>query len=244
MRALTRWLFWGSSLPSSGSASSRIKSLPDPNTSSWIHWLILQRAVPAWTRPQRHLGSPISLFSLVQSLSRVRLFAIPLTAACQASLSVTNSQNLLKLISIKLVMPSNHLILCCPLLLRPSIYIYKYIINIHKMKVTQSCQTLWSRGQYSPWNSRGQNTGVCSLSLLQGVFPTQGLNPGLLHCRQILYQLSNQGNQRIPEWVAYPFCCGSSQPRNELGSPALHVDSLPSELSIYLSMGFPHSSVG
>ena len=43
---------------------------------------------------------------------------------------------------------------------------------------------------YSPWNSPGQNTGVGSFSLLQGIFPTQGLNPGLLHCRQILYQLS------------------------------------------------------
>ena len=44
-----------------------------------------------------------------------------------------------------------------------------------------------------PWNSPGQNTGMGSDSLLQGVFPTQGLNPGLPHCRQILYQLSHQG---------------------------------------------------
>ena len=43
---------------------------------------------------------------------------------------------------------------------------------------------------YSPWNSPGQNTGVGSLFLLQGIFPTQKLNQGLLHCRQILYQLS------------------------------------------------------
>ena len=43
---------------------------------------------------------------------------------------------------------------------------------------------------YSPWNSPGQNTGVGSLSLLQGIFPTQGSNPGLPHCGQILYQLS------------------------------------------------------
>ena len=53
----------------------------------------------------------------VQSLSRVQLFATPWTAACQASLSITNSMSLLKLMSIKLVMPSNHLILCYPLLL-------------------------------------------------------------------------------------------------------------------------------
>ena len=53
---------------------------------------------------------------------RVRLFATPWTAACQASLSFTISQSLLKLMSIELVMPSNHLILCCPLLLLPSIF--------------------------------------------------------------------------------------------------------------------------
>ena len=60
-------------------------------------------------------------FSSVQSLSRVQLFATPWTAARQASLSITNSRSLLKLMSIELVMPSNHLILCRPLLL-PSIF--------------------------------------------------------------------------------------------------------------------------
>ena len=60
-------------------------------------------------------------FSSVQSLSHVRLFASPWTAACQASLSVTNTQSLFKLMSIELLMPSSHLILCCPLLLLPSI---------------------------------------------------------------------------------------------------------------------------
>ena len=49
-------------------------------------------------------------------------------------------------------------------------------------------------GLYSPWNSPGQNTGVGSHSSLQGIFPIQGLNPGLPHCRQILYQLSYQGS--------------------------------------------------
>ena len=60
-------------------------------------------------------------FSSVQSLSRVRLFATPWITACQASLSITNSQSLLKLMSIQSVMPSSHLILCCPLLLLPPI---------------------------------------------------------------------------------------------------------------------------
>ena len=54
--------------------------------------------------------------------------------------------------------------------------------------------SLRPHGLSSPWNSPGQNTGVGSLSLLQGIFPTQGWNPGLLHCRQILYQLSHQGS--------------------------------------------------
>ena len=75
--------------------------------------------------------------------------------------------------------------------------------------------SLWHHGLYSPWNSPGQNTGVGSLSLLQGIFPTQGSSPGLPHCRQIIYQLSHKGSQRILEWVAYPFSSGSFWPRNQ-----------------------------
>ena len=72
-------------------------------------------------------------------------------------------------------------------------------------------------GLYSPWNSLGQNTEVGSLSLLQGIFPTQGSNPRLPRCRQILNQLSHKGSPRILEWVAYPFSSGSSCPRNWSG---------------------------
>ena len=57
--------------------------------------------------------------------------------------------------------------------------------------------SLQPHGLYRPWNSPGQNTGVGSLSLLQGIFPTQGLNPGLQSCRQILYQLSYQGSPAL-----------------------------------------------
>ena len=64
------------------------------------------------------------------------------------------------------------------------------------------------------WNSPGQIPGVGSLSLLQGIFPTQGSNPGLLHCRWVLYQLSHKGTPRILEWVAYPFSRGSCWTRN------------------------------
>ena len=56
--------------------------------------------------------------------------------------------------------------------------------------------SLRPHGLYSPWNSPGQNTGVGSLSLLQGIFPTQGLNQHLLHCRQILYHMSHQGSPK------------------------------------------------
>ena len=82
------------------------------------------------------------------------------------------------------------------------------------VRVTVS-KSLRPHGLYSPWNSPGQNTGVGSLSLLQGIFPTQGLNPGLPHCRWILYQLSHQGSPRILEWVAYLFSSRSFQPRSQ-----------------------------
>ena len=78
-------------------------------------------------------------------------------------------------------------------------------------------KSLRPHGLHSPWNSPGQNTGVGSLSFLQGIFPTQGSSPGLPHCRRILYQLSHKGSPRILEWVAYPFSRGSSQPRNRTG---------------------------
>ena len=73
--------------------------------------------IPSWGT--KH---PTCQFSSVQSLSHVQLFATPWTAACQASLSITNSQSLLKLMSIESVMPSNHLVLCSPFLLLPLIF--------------------------------------------------------------------------------------------------------------------------
>ena len=83
-----------------------------------------------------------------------------------------------------------------------------------KVKVTQMCLTLWD-SMDCPWNSPGHNIGVGSLSLLQGIFPTQGSNPGLPHCGWILYQLSHKGSPRTLEWVAYPFSSGSFWPRNQ-----------------------------
>ena len=73
--------------------------------------------------------------------------------------------------------------------------------------------SLWPHGPYSLWNSPGQNTGVGSLSLLQGIFPTQGSNPGLQQCRRILYQLSHKGSPTTLERIDYLFS-RSSWPRN------------------------------
>ena len=77
---------------------------------------------------------------------------------------------------------------------------------------SESCSvvsdSLWPHGLYSPWNSPGQNTGVGSLSLLQRIFPNQGSNPGLPHCRWILYQLSY-----LTVWITTN--CGKSLKRWE-----------------------------
>ena len=105
------------------------------------------------------------------------------------------------------------------LLIYPSTYLF--IIYLFKGSESHSVVTdsdsMPPQGLYSPQNSPCQNTGVGSLSLFQGIYPTQGLNPGLPHCRQILYQLSHRRSPRILEWVAYPFSSGSSLPRNRTG---------------------------
>ena len=102
---------------------------------------------------------PIECISSVQSLFCVRLFATPGTAACQASLSITNSQSLLKLTFIESVMPSNHLILCHPLLLPPSIF-----PSIRFFQMSQ----LFASG--------GQSIGVsASASVLPWIFRTDFL---------------------------------------------------------------------
>jgi len=74
----------------------------------------------------------------------------------------------------------------CPRCYRKSNFLRKFM----KVKVAESCPTLQPHGLYSPWNSPRQNPGKGSLSLLQGIFPTQELNRGLLHCRRTLYLLS------------------------------------------------------
>ena len=86
--------------------------------------------------------------------------------------------------------------------------------------VAQSCLTFCNPmdcslpGSSVCGDSPGKNTGVGCRAFFQGVFPTQGSNPGLPHCRWILYQLSHKGSPGALEWVAYPFSSGSSWPRN------------------------------
>ena len=104
--------------------------------------------------------------------------------------------------------------------------------------LTRLCLTFWDPMDCSPpsssvhGDSPGKNTGVGSLSLLQGTFPTQGWKPGLPHCRQILYQLSHKGSPRILGVGSLSLLQGNlPNPGIEPGSPALQVDSLPTELS-------------
>ena len=79
---------------------------------------------------------------------------------------------------------------------------YNFCSRASEVKIAQSCPTVCDpHGLYIPWNSLGQDTKVGSLSLLQGIFPTQGSNPGLPQCKQILYQLSHKGSSRIKESI-------------------------------------------
>ena len=80
-----------------------------------------------------------------------------------------------------------------------------------KVKGAQLCPTLCDPMDYTVHGTlQARTLELGSLSFLQGIFPTQGLNSGLPHCRQILYQLSHKGSPKILEWVAYPFSRGSS----------------------------------
>ena len=125
-------------------------------------------------------------FSSVQSLSRVRLFETPWIAAHQASLSITNSRSSLKLTSIESVMPSNHLILCCPLLLLPLIFpSIRVFSNESALCITWPKYWIFSFS-ISP---SSQYSGLYNLT---GILQT-----------------------RIVEWVAMPSSRGTSRPRDQ-----------------------------
>ena len=96
------------------------------------------------------------------------------------------------------------------------------------MKVAQLCPTLWPHGLYRRWNSPGQNTGVGSRSLLQGIFPNQEWNPGLLHCRWILYQLSHSSVQWLSRvQLCNPMGCST------LGFPVHHQLQELAQTNVY-----------
>ena len=119
---------------------------------------------------------------------------------------------------------------------------YKYNLNMYHMcvvcLVAQLCPTLCDRMDCTPpgssvyGDSPRKNTRVGCHALLQGIFPTQGSNPGLSHGTWILYRLSHQGSPRILEWVDYPFSRGFSWWRNwtRVSCVASQADSLPGEL--------------
>ena len=164
-------------------------------------------------------------------------------------------------------MSSNYLILCCPLLLSPSIFprirVFSIVSSSHKDFPGASdcksiclqcgrpgfdlwvgkipCKKTWQpnpvflpgepHGLY-PRKSPGQNTAVGSLSLLQGIFPTQGSNPGLPHCRWILYQLSHKGSPWISKCWLKGFSWFQQADIGMLPSEKLHQFTCQPNISI------------
>ena len=114
-------------------------------------------------------------------------------------------------------------------------------------KSLQLCLTLCNPmdcslpGSLCPWNSPGQNTGVGCHSLLQGIFPTQGSNPGFPHCRQILYHLSHQGSplfvifkKRLFIYLLYFGCAGSFLCSSEWEFSLVAVNGLLTAMLLFL----------
>ena len=108
----------------------------------------------------------------------------------------------------------------------------KYSWNISESEsLSVMSDSLLPHGLYSPWNSLGHNTGVGSLSLLQEIYPNQGWNPGLPHCRQILYQLSHQWKSVAETWKMLGFLASGGEeftpgPMRRLDSSELLCDKV------------------
>ena len=140
---------------------------PSLGFSRQVHWSGLPFPSPKWKVK-------------VKSVSSVWLLATPWTAAHQASPSMGFSR---QEYWSGLPLPSR-----------------ESMLKVHWKWKWKSLSPVWlfaTSWIYSTWNSPGQNTGVSSLSLLQGILPTQGSNPSLPHCRRILYQLSYKGNSKV-----------------------------------------------
>ena len=123
------------------------------------------------------------------------------------------------------------------------IFTFFFQNTIHSTCSESECRSVVSdslrpHGLYSSWNSPSQNTGVGSLSFLQGIFPTQGSNPGLPHCRQILYQRSHKGSPK-QDYIkcTYVFLLRVEQ-RIISGHLGSHLESKPTlSLSMCASSG-------
>ena len=191
--------------PSRSSQSTKLNSLCCPAAS---HQLL-------YTQPCLHLSS-VQLSS-VQSLSHVQLFATPRTAAHQASLSITNSWSLLKLMSIETVMPSNHLILCRSLLLPHSLF-PRITVFSNESVLHIRCPKYWSFSfSISPSN---EQSGLISFRMdWFGLLAVQGTLKSLLQ-----YHSPKTINSQALSFLYSPTLI-------KAGSPALQVDSLPVELS-------------
>ena len=173
-------------------------------------------------------------FSSVPSLSRVRLFATPWTAACQASLSITNSRSSLKLMSITSVMPSNHLILCRPLLLPPSIFpsirvfSNESVLRIRWPKYRSFTFSISPSDEYSGLISFRMDCSilihphvlVATLWYQQTKWQSEAAQSGPTHCDSMDYSTRDSSvhgifRARVLEWAAISFSRGSSGPRDQ-----------------------------
>ena len=164
-----------------------------------------------------------SSVSSVQSLSHVQLFATPWTAACQAPLSITNSQSLLKLMSIESVMPSNHLILCHPLLLLPSTFPSIRVFSnesVLRIRWPKCCSFSFS---ISPSN---EYSGLLAIRMdWLDLLAVQGepSPPSSTFLSSVAWALSTMGS-----WGHSPGLCALQfQPTAHIGSPLLHTFNAP-----------------
>ena len=161
----------------------------------------------------------ISHYSLCESESVshsvVPDFATPWTVALQVPLSTEFSKaGILEWVSTPFSIgsswPRDRTHVSCTASRLFTVWVTREAPSLCEDSESESCSVLsdssWPHGLYSPWNSPDQNTGVGSLSLLQGTFPTQGSNPGLTYCRRILYQLNHQGSPvycvSLGKWIA------------------------------------------
>ena len=154
------------------------------------------------------VGVPLQ-FSSVQSLIRVWLFATPWTTACQASLSITNSPSLPKLMFIESVMPSSHLILCHPLLLLPSIFPNNRFFS-NELALCIRRPKYWSFS-FSISPSK-EYSGLISFMLSHFSHVRLFATPS--DCSPPGSSIYGILQARILEWVAISFSKGSSQPRD------------------------------